>query len=64
MSANVFTEIFATGGQPHISNSNLITQIFISKIPLDSLQTREMFIGHFKNINIYFEDYSRIPSVL
>lgn len=27
-SANVFTEIFATGGQLHISNSNLITQIY------------------------------------
>lgn len=28
MFANVFTEIFATGGQLHISNSNLITQIY------------------------------------
>ena len=28
MFANVFTEIFATGGQLRISNSNLITQIY------------------------------------
>lgn len=28
MFPNVFTEIYATGGQLHISNSNLITQIY------------------------------------
>lgn len=28
MFANVFTEIYATGDQLHISNSNLITQIY------------------------------------
>lgn len=37
MFANVFTEIFATGGQLHISNGNLITQIYHFENPFGLL---------------------------